>query len=164
MEVLRGLTMKTLNLKDYTITQNGDIINNKTKRILKPQPNGKGYLRIQIGGTRYFVHRLVAEKYVPNIYNKPQVNHIDGNKLNNNYKNLEWVTNNENRNHAVLNNLHLCGEDCSWSKLAEVDVLYIRNNKQITKTELAKKFNVSRTTIRDIQNNRSWKQLSRSRG
>ena len=156
--------MYTLNIENYTITKDGNIINNTNKRNLKPQPNGKGYLRVQIGGKRYFVHRLVAEKYVPNIYNKPQVNHIDGNKLNNNYKNLEWVTNNENRNHALINNLHLSGENCSWSKLTESDVIYIRNNTQIKKTELAHKFNVSRTTIRDIQNNKSWKQLSRSRG
>ena len=149
--------MKTLTLSDYTITKNGEIINNKTGKKIKPQLNGKGYLRVSIGGKLKFVHRLVAEKYIPNPKNKPQVNHKDGNKLNNCVDNLEWVTNMQNRQHAVKNLLHLSGEKCPWSKLTQKDVDYIRENKHYTAKQIAEQFNVSVSQIRAIRRNKSWK-------
>lgn len=96
---------RKLTIDDYEITRDGKVINKHTGHTLAPQPNGKGYLRVSIGKKLMFIHRLVAEKYIPNPENKPQVNHKDGNKLNNCVDNLEWVTNQENRNHTVDNDL-----------------------------------------------------------
>ena len=149
--------MYTLSLTDYIITEKGEIINKRNGKKVKPQPNGKGYLRVSIGGKLRFVHRLVAEKYVPNPENKPQVNHKDGNKLNNSAENLEWVTNMENRQHAVKNLLHLTGEKCSWSKLNQEKVDFIRLHQEITAKELAEKYNVSVPTINAVRQNKSWK-------
>ena len=147
-------------LSDYDVTREGNIINKHTGRTLKLQQNGKGYLRFDAqtenGKRHFFVHRLVATLYVPNPEGKPQVNHIDGNKKNNNAENLEWVTNRENRQHAVKNKLHVYGELCPWSKLSQSDVLYIRNRPNISRKELAKIFGVSAHTISDIRNGRSW--------
>lgn len=149
--------MPKLTLEDYDITKEGQVINKHTGRILKPQPNGKGYLRVVLGGKRYFVHRLVAEKYIPNPENKPQVNHIDGNKLNNHCNNLEWVTNQENRNHAIKNKLHLQGDDCSWSKLTSTDVEFIRCHLEIPTKDLANMLGVCVSTIQAVKEYRTWK-------
>lgn len=145
-------------LDDYDITYDGNIINKHNGHVLKGQPNSKGYLRVSIGKKFYFIHRLVAEKYVPNPENKEQVNHKDGNKLNNSADNLEWMTNQENRTHAVNNFLQLQGEDCPYSKLNWEAVEYIRANPDhLLQRELAEMFGVARTTISSIVTYRTWK-------
>ena len=146
-----------MSMDEYIITKEGQIINGRTNRELKPQPNNKGYLRVTLCGKKYFVHKLVAEKYIPNPEHKEQVNHKDGDKTNNSVANLEWVTNQENRNHAVKNNLHLCGDKCPWAKLNSQQVIEIRENTQYSNEELAKIYNVSVTTITDVLNFRTWK-------
>lgn len=147
-----------LTLDDYEITEDGKVINKKTGRIRKPQRNQKGYQMLRLGGKGYLINRLVAEKYVPNPDNKPQVNHIDGNKDNNHYTNLEWVTNFENRQHAVRNNLIAQGEKCSYSKLNWEKVNYIREHTELNSRQLAEMFNMSASHIRAIRQNRWWRQ------
>lgn len=148
---------KFYTINDYTITRAGKIINSHNGRIVKAQPNGKGYLRVSIGKKKLFVHRLVAEKYIPNPENKEQVNHIDGDKNNNSVENLEWVTNQENRNHAMKNGLHRCGEDCNFAKLTKKDVEFIRNHPEMTTKSLVDIFKVSRGTINGVRKFRTWK-------
>lgn len=83
----------------------------KPDRILKISKDIKGYSRVFLSdcnGTTKFIpiHRLVAKAFIPNPDNKPQVNHIDGDKTNNHVSNLEWVTNRENQLHAVRTGLN----------------------------------------------------------
>lgn len=76
-------------------------------RILKARVKRKGYLGVVLYNKsepkHYTIHRLVAEAFIPNHENKPQVNHIDENKTNNTAANLEWVTAKENANHGTRN-------------------------------------------------------------
>lgn len=71
--------------------------------------DNKGYKRINIQGKRFAVHRLVAQAFIPNPENKPQVNHINGRHDDNRVENLEWCTDLENRRHAVANGLAPAG-------------------------------------------------------
>ena len=146
-------------LQKYEITKDGKVINKKTGTVRVLSPNSKGYLRFHYKKKHYLVHRLVAELYLPNPDHKEQVNHIDGNKLNNSVDNLEWVSNQENRTHAVNNDLHLCGEKCPWAKLTEDDVRYIRKNLEIPNKILAEKFQVSTSCIQDVKTRKTWKKV-----
>lgn len=93
----------------YSIDEYGNLRNDITNKLLTKYKNKSGYFRydISINGKRKVVHphRAVAELFIPNTNNLPQVNHIDGNKTNNYISNLEWVTNRENILHASKNNL-----------------------------------------------------------
>ena len=92
------------------------------EKILKPFYNPKGYLLIKLfkNNKNYTkkIHRLVAQAFVPNLNNLPQVNHKDGNKQNNKVNNLEWCTNKENQIHAWQHNLQKrrIGKDNPLSK------------------------------------------------
>lgn len=80
-----------------------------TPRVLKTQPDKKGYHRLRVTVERekmsYKIHREVAKAFIPNPDNLPQVNHIDGNKSNNAVDNLEWISNRDNAHHAIENGL-----------------------------------------------------------
>lgn len=109
----------------------------------------------------YKIHRLVALAFIPNNENKKEVNHIDGNKLNNHVENLEWCTRQENIEHCILNKLQkpFKGEEIGNSKLLEFQVIEIRNKfkpRVYSRTKLAKEYNVSEATIKDILYKRTW--------
>jgi hypothetical protein len=118
-----------------------------------------------------YVHRLVAEAFINNINNYPQVNHIDCDKTNNKMSNLEWCTNSQNHIHASkngLNKLHLhrvaySGEENGRTLLTKEQVLEIKQKYipyKYSAKKLAKEYNVSESCITHILNNTSWKEMS----
>ena len=88
----------------YAITEEGQVWSYRSNKYLKQQ-QARNYLSIELhkdnNRKHYFIHRLVAETYIPNPHNLPEVNHIDENKYNNCVDNLEWVSHKNNMNHGT---------------------------------------------------------------
>ena len=84
----------------YAITSCGKVWSYKRKRFLTPYNSGNGYLKVKLfkdnEEKQYRIHRLVAEAYLPNPENLPQVDHIDNDKTHNYVNNLQWITHRDN--------------------------------------------------------------------
>lgn len=161
----------------YKISNTGKLKSfaRKTPALLKCSPcTRSGYRTVQLWMRQKckvaFIHSLVLEAFVGNRPDGYVCNHKDGNKLNNNVHNLEWVTCQENAIHSlqVLGNKHgnrvnhRSGEDHGGAKLTETDVREIRGKykkNQYGVRRLAKEYAVRPYTIHGIVNNNTWKEL-----
>lgn len=113
--------------------------------------------------TKRHVHRLLALTFIPNPENKEEVNHKDGNKLNNSLDNLEWVTKKENARHAQRTGLTPIpsGEKNGRSVLTEEQVIDIYENllKGAPNIEMCNKYNVTPSTVLSIKKRINWTYL-----
>lgn len=92
---------------DFEVSNEGRVRNKHTGKILHFSLNEEGgYHRVSMNGKRYYVHRVVADTFFDGDHDGLDVNHIDGNKLNNRLPNLEWCTRKQNIQHAFENGLH----------------------------------------------------------
>lgn len=132
--------------------------------ILKPKLSIGGYLGVQLSKNgkkqKFYTHRLVAQAFIPNPDNKPEVNHQDGHKMNCFVGNLEWATQEENMQHAFNSGLVNLpqGSDRSDAKFTNEQVEYIRlNPAKLTLRQLAEKFGTGLMAISNIQLGKTYK-------
>ena len=122
--------------------------------------NSKGYRVLTIRGKVVRTHQIIAHRVFGAACIGKQVNHKDGDKLNNASSNLELVTLADNMKHAQENGLYLgnTGEQSPNSKLTEDKVSYIRSSGKVS-TELARELGVSPRTIRGVRKRETWKHV-----
>ena len=163
----------------YLISNKGRIKILSTLEDKKVFVKDDGYIATTLGNGKQsykYVHRLVAEAFIKNKHNKPQVNHINGIKGDNRAENLEWVTPAENIRHAIdtgllkykkkekeiKNSKYSLGEEANGSKLTPEKVIEIRvlwEYREYRQTELADMFNVDPRTINHVITRRQWKHI-----
>jgi HNH endonuclease/NUMOD4 motif len=111
---------KDTEYENYEVSNTGKVRNKNTKRELKLALTRKGYLKAQVkDNTKHvgrYIHRLVAQSFIPNPNNCPQVDHLDNDKSNNHVSNLEWVTNKENHRRKVADGLNVVPENAGRPK------------------------------------------------
>ena len=150
---------------NYYVTDDGRIWSERTQKYLTPQYDKNGYVKIQMRSTdgkshRYSVHRLVLENFKPvNGMEKLQVNHKDGDKLNNSLDNLEWTTCKENIRHAIEHNLRAKINGGAKLTPEQVIEIYRRANNGEQNIKLGKEFDINPDQIGRIKNKKSWKNI-----
>lgn len=115
-------------------------------------------------GKPMYVHRLVALAFLPNPDNLPQVNHKDGDKLNNALTNLEWCSKSDNCRHAIDHGLYeqARGESSGSAKVTESDVIEIRRlwAAGMLQKDIAARFGIGRKAVTKIVNRQRWKHVA----
>lgn len=126
--------------------------------ILKPRIDGRGYYFVTLYKPSYKiqlrVHRLIAVAFIPNPENKPEVNHKDGVKTNNEISNLEWSTRSENTQHA--HDIGLLKQPAAKLTADYVNNIRVEYANGDTQFHLADKYKISQTQVSRIVNNKNW--------
>jgi hypothetical protein len=131
-------------------------------KYMKLSKSNNGYYGLSLKRKRKSIHRLVAIAFIENKNNLPCINHIDGDKSNNNFFNLEWVNHSQNLKHAFENNLRSNkGIKHPQSKLTEVQIKEIRNlyNKGIQHKIISDMFSISKSYVGTIGRKITWKHV-----
>lgn len=170
------VVLEARDITRYLVSNTGLVKNAQTGKLLKPWYDHSGYAKVKVryspnnNGIVYFhtdmfIHRLVANAFIPNPDFKPQVNHINGKKAMNWVGNLEWNTAQENIDHAVKNGLqnHPIGEDANHNKYTEDQIRSVckllEDGKHLN-TEIAKLTGVDEYSISKVKCKQCWIHIS----
>jgi len=146
--------------EEYSVTEAGVVVNTRTNKILKPDLNSAGYQRVTMSANgkikRMTVHRIVALTYLGD--SDLVVNHKDGNKLNNHYSNLEWVSQSENRKHAFRHKLVRRPNSKLSDKMVHIICASIQEG--VKAKQICSWYNIPRHVYSDIRSRRYYTGIS----
>lgn len=143
----------------------GTVIKKVRERILRPTLMSVGYLKVALSRDgivcQCYVHRLVAEAFLPNPLGLPEVNHKDSCRSNSYFENLEWTTSAGNSQHAVANDRMARGAGLPQSKLTPDKVRMIRAELAAGATQqaTAKRYGITQSTLSALALGRTWRHV-----
>lgn len=149
---------RVVSLERRVVTKRNYVYHYK-KKMMRPhfdEEYVKVQLRTSLGKSKgYRLHRLIAEAFIPNPENLPQVNHVNGNKSDNRIENLEWCTHQHNVDHAIITGLK---EIATRRHVTEEQVRQVRVelNNGLTYPQIVKKLNITEAIIGNIKRGNSW--------
>ena len=149
----------------YFVSSTGVILDTYKWKVCKTRLDRDGYERVilNVNGKcmEYPVHRIGANNFIENKENKPQVNHLNYIRHDNNVSNLEWVTPNENMQHAAINPSKVRSSHITSNKISEEEALLVisKKGKGITGKELANEIGCSPDIIYKIWQGKTWTHL-----
>lgn len=173
MRIENGILIEKIVIDGYDtnfeVYSDGRVFNTRINRFAAITHCKENYCQVYIsyngGGKSFLLHRLVAEAFIPNPENKPEVNHKNGDKDNNRINNLEWVTRSENLLHAYRLGLKcsLYGESHPNSTTTELqvhEICQMLEDNIFTIEKIARRANVSKDVVRQVKNHKTWCRIS----
>lgn len=154
--------------KNYKISNLGNVLatSRRIHVVMKLRRGNSGYYQVNLFSGKkartFLIHRLVAMRFVDGYSEGLEVNHIDGNKLNNCFTNLEWVTKKQNKQHAIKTGLvNFVGENHPLSVLTDKNVIDIVNlrNSGMGLREISESLDIPFFAVKDVSSGRTWKHL-----
>jgi len=158
--------LKDLGYPNYCVTKRGEVFSLYSNKFLKPVKGG-GYLTLTLceDGKKdtVLIHRLVALSFLENPENKPCVNHIDGNKINNSVDNLEWCTHKENTRHAMETGLRRTEVINSYRSLDNLQIVNICNmlEEGARVKDIVEMYGLNHSIVCGIKSGKFYKDISK---
>jgi hypothetical protein len=145
-EVWSEVVIDNQKIENYYVSSLGRFKNKKGVIMKDYKPHHSGYIYLRVNIKKYALHRLIAQTFIPNLENKPFVNHIDGDKTNNSVSNLEWCTCSENN----LHNHKIGLTKGNTRKIIQYDLEMNEIKKFYRILDASKELNISYSCIKDV--------------